>query len=100
MWYKDGSKKIKLNWRQGGAKTRGSDGGGANLAYIYKLINQVIPYIHNIITYCNRSGTKIGQGAPRALSRRFRALPAYGRCQGASKALQGAAGLRALARRS
>ena len=57
------------------------------LAYIHKLINQIIAYIHNSITYCNRCGTKTGQGAPRALARRSRALMAYGRCQGAPRAL-------------
>ena len=89
-WFKENRIELATGWRRndgGGAKTRGATGvaprqggatGGANLAYIYKLINQVILYIHNIITYCNRCGTKIGQGAPRALARCSRALLAYG----------------------
>ena len=64
-WFKENRIAPATGWRLSAGERRG----GANLAYIYKLINQVILYIHNIITYYNRYGTKIGQGAPRALAR-------------------------------
>lgn len=99
-WFKENRIKVATGWRRsdggwrqdtgsdgGDAKTRGSDGVAPTLAYTHKLINQVIAYIHNSITLCNRCGAKTGQGAPRALARRSRALLAYERCQGAPRAL-------------
>ena len=88
-WFKENRIELATGWcRSDGGDTGERQGWRQlTLAYIYKLINQVIPYIHSIITFCNRCGTKIGQGAPRALARRSRALLAYGRCQGAPRAL-------------